>query len=101
MNVLLAITEPVCPLCGHTWPRDPCFEVACPTCGANAGAYCKRPSGHSGPMVPFHAERDLAAAAAGAYAHPCVPDHRCTCCEATGAPLPVTLVAEMVQPPLF
>ncbi|WP_449404529.1 zinc finger domain-containing protein [Hymenobacter mucosus] len=26
-------------------------EVACPACGANAGSYCKRPSGHSGPIV--------------------------------------------------
>lgn len=35
--------------------------VPCPTCGAKAGRWCKRPSGHSGPMVSFHAARRKAA----------------------------------------
>ena len=37
--------------------RDPVMAVACPTCGAKAGRWCKRPSGHSGPFVAFHAAR--------------------------------------------
>lgn len=37
--------------------------VDCPTCGAKAGNWCKRPSGHSGPMVAFHATRRKAAEA--------------------------------------
>jgi hypothetical protein len=28
----------------------------CPDCGSG-GKYCRRPSGHSGPMVAFHSER--------------------------------------------
>ncbi len=47
--------------------RDPVMAVACPTCGAKAGRWCKRPSGHSGPFVAFHAaRRNLAAAFAEA-----------------------------------
>ena len=84
MNALLPRATAACTLCGHTWPRDPCFEVPCPSCGARVGAYCKRPSGHAGPLVPFHAARDLAAAVAGAYAHHCTPHATCACC-ATGA----------------
>jgi len=37
--------------------------VDCPTCGAKAGRWCRRPSGHSGPMVAFHAARRKAAEA--------------------------------------
>ena len=36
-------------------------SVPCPTCGARAGSWCKRPSGHSGPFVDFHAARRKAA----------------------------------------
>lgn len=36
-------------------------EVACPACGANAGSYCQRPSGHSGPFVQPHQQRQQAA----------------------------------------
>lgn len=32
-------------------------EVPCPYCGAKATGWCKRPSGHSGPFVRFHADR--------------------------------------------
>jgi len=33
-------------------------HVACSDCGANPGnAWCRRPSGHSGPMVAFHRAR--------------------------------------------
>ena len=67
--------EPVwCAACGHKWPQDPCFEVTCPTCGALPGQYCKRPSGHQGPFVSFHAQRDLEAARQGCYDH---GDNRC------------------------
>lgn len=53
--------------CDRTWPRDPALEVPCPTCQARAGAKCKRPSGHSAWQHWVHAERDLAAEAAGHY----------------------------------
>ena len=36
-------------------------SVSCPTCGAKEGRRCKRPSGHSGPFVAFHAARRKAA----------------------------------------
>ena len=36
-------------------------EIACPQCQANQGAYCRRPSGHSGPLVEPHQERRAAA----------------------------------------
>lgn len=36
-------------------------EVACPQCHANAGSYCIRPSGHSGPIVGPHKPRRTAA----------------------------------------
>ncbi len=62
--------QPVgCAACGHEFPQDPCFSVACPDCSAPPGQYCRRPSGHSGPLVSFHAARDLAALAAGFYDH--------------------------------
>jgi len=60
--------------CNKTWPRDPCLEVECPTCGAKIGERCRRPSGH--PMRPgfhgfgFHDARDIAAYRAGHYG-PC------------------------------
>jgi hypothetical protein len=40
-------------------------EVPCPHngCGAKAGSYCKRPSGHSGPLVAPHKARREAAQA--------------------------------------
>lgn len=37
--------------------KHPYMAVACPSCGAKVGGWCKRPSGHSGPMVAFHAAR--------------------------------------------
>lgn len=39
-------------------------EVACPACGARAGAYCRRPSGHAGPFVEPHQQRRQVAVAA-------------------------------------
>jgi len=39
--------------------KSPYMAVGCPTCGATVGHWCKRPSGHSGPMVAFHAARRL------------------------------------------
>jgi hypothetical protein len=52
------------PGCGRVWPRDPCLEVACPTCQAPVGQRCKRPSGH---RCDWHAERDLLADREGHY----------------------------------
>ncbi|MDT7858221.1 hypothetical protein RQM47_16350 [Rubrivirga sp. S365] len=76
MSALLAAAKPGVPVscgdCGQRYPQDPPFEVACPDCGARAGSYCRRPSGHSGPFVPFHAARDLAAKDRGFYGHDCV-----------------------------
>lgn len=93
MSALLAAAKPGtpvgCTLCTATWPQDPPFEVECPTCHAKPGAYCRRPSGHSGPFVPFHAARDLAALDAGAYGD------RCTC---PSEPVPSPADA---QPSLF
>lgn len=43
--------------------KSPYIAVGCPTCGATVGHWCKRPSGHSGPMVAFHAARRKAATA--------------------------------------
>lgn len=40
---------------------DP-LNVPCPMCHAKAGSRCKRPSGHSGPLVQTHAGRIKAAA---------------------------------------
>ena len=46
--------------------RSPYLAVPCPSCGAKVGRWCKRPSGHSGPMVAFHAARRKAAEAQAA-----------------------------------
>lgn len=60
-------------VCNRTWPRDPCVEVTCPTCGAEPGVLCKRGSGHvvwtQGKGLPrgIHGARHNAALAAGAY----------------------------------
>jgi hypothetical protein len=36
-----------CRWCGGDGPEDECPRgIRCPTCGANPGAWCKRPSGH-------------------------------------------------------
>lgn len=62
--------DPVnCESCNHQFPQDPPFEVKCPTCGAELGTYCKRPSDHTGMFVPFHKERDIEALAKGFYDH--------------------------------
>lgn len=42
--------------------RHPVMAIACPSCGAGINAYCKRPSGHQGPLVGFHAARRALAA---------------------------------------
>jgi hypothetical protein len=77
MNPLLAAGKPGQPVrcrkCGHEFPQDPPFEVACPDCHAPPGQTCRRPSGHSGPFVPFHAARDLLALERGHYDHECGP----------------------------
>lgn len=71
------------PGCGRTWLRDPVLEVTCPDCGAPIGVRCRRPSGHSGPMVKLHAARDLLADRIGAYGH--CPLGRCGAAQAAGA----------------
>lgn len=55
------------PGCDRSWPRDPVLEVDCPDCHAPVGVRCRRPSGHSGPLVELHAARDLLADHVGAY----------------------------------
>ena len=59
-----------CSNCGHEFEQDPVFQVECPDCHAKAGQYCKRPSGHQGPLVPFHVSRDIKALELGHYDHP-------------------------------
>ncbi len=44
-----------CSTCGQHWERDPALEVACPSCGADVGSQCRRPSGHP---CAVHAGRD-------------------------------------------
>jgi len=53
--------------CDRTWPRDPVLEIECPSCGADVGTKCKRPSGHGGNFVHPHAARDRRAVAEGHY----------------------------------
>ena len=84
MSSLYAAARPGVPVtcngpCGRSWPQDPPFEVACPECKAPAGTYCRRPSEHSGPLVPFHAARDRAALEAGFYGGPCESDATGAC----------------------
>ena len=41
-------------------PTGPIYEHDCPFCHAKAGQWCKRPSGHQGPLVePHKARREL------------------------------------------
>lgn len=54
-----------CTRCNRQYARHPDLEVACPTCGAAIGQQCERPSGHSGPLVDYHAERNRTAVAEG------------------------------------
>lgn len=60
-----------CDGCGRRWTRDPVLEVECPSCDANVGVGCERPSGHSGPMVQPHEVRGEAAIEAGVYPYEC------------------------------
>ena len=80
MNALLAAAKPGvsvgCQNCAQRYPQDPPFEVVCPVCGDAAGSYCRRPSGHSGSFIPFHAERDLLAKKRGFYGHDCAGQAR-------------------------
>jgi hypothetical protein len=43
---------------GRAWALDPRCVTECPVCGAPPGSPCRRPSGHSGPMVESHAGRE-------------------------------------------
>jgi predicted RNA-binding Zn-ribbon protein involved in translation (DUF1610 family) len=44
-----------CKNCDQEWERDPALEVACPSCAAEVGQRCQRPSGH---RCRIHAARD-------------------------------------------
>lgn len=55
----------VCHRCGERWPRHPALEVQCPTCHATVGVGCFRPSGHAGPLIEPHVEREQRAVDAG------------------------------------
>lgn len=65
------------PGCTRTWTRDPCLDVACPSCRAEPGHPCRQPSGHNtwNAWGRFHPQRDLEADRAGSYG-PC-PFGRC------------------------
>lgn len=54
-----------CSACGQEWDEHPFLQLPCPLCGAEAGAWCKRPSGHSGPFVDIHIAREQAVLDAG------------------------------------
>lgn len=63
-----------CAHCEKHIDPDPVFQVDCPTCEAEAGEKCRRPSGHpvwdpkwGGLPKGCHAERDLKALKEGAY----------------------------------
>jgi len=58
-------TTVTCANCGQEWPRHPCLDVICPLCQAAVGQRCRRPSGHAGPFVDFHVDREQAALDAG------------------------------------
>ena len=55
------------PNCDRSWPRDPVLEVPCPTCQAEVGQVCRRPSGHPTWQGTPHADRDIAADRGGHY----------------------------------
>lgn len=63
-----------CKHCDKEIDPDPVFQVDCPTCEAEAGEKCKRPSGHpvwdpqwGGLPKGAHPKRDLKALDEGAY----------------------------------
>jgi predicted nucleic acid-binding Zn-ribbon protein len=51
-----------CSRCGQEWQRDPALEVPCPSCPAEIGQKCRRPSGHP---ASIHVDRDRRALEAG------------------------------------
>lgn len=54
-----------CSACGQEWDKHPFLQLPCPTCDAPAGAWCRRPSEHSGPFVEIHVAREQAVVDAG------------------------------------
>ena len=44
-----------CNHCGQEWDSDPALKVACPSCSADVGQKCQRPSGHK---CRIHSDRD-------------------------------------------
>lgn len=60
--------------CPKSFDHDPALEVTCPTCDAEPGDLCRRPSGHAvwnadWPGLPkgIHPDRDREALRQGAY----------------------------------
>ena len=56
-----------CSRCGQKWQRDPALEIPCPSCPAEIGEKCRRPSGHP---ASIHVDRDRRALEAGVL-EPC------------------------------
>jgi predicted RNA-binding Zn-ribbon protein involved in translation (DUF1610 family) len=66
IEALDAHGDPVhCGTCKRDLPGDPVLEFECPSCGAEKGEKCSRPSGHSGNFVHPHGDRDRLALAKG------------------------------------
>ena len=64
-----------CQQCGRCWPRDPALEVVCPTCDAQVGHICRRPSGHELFGIDrVHIPRDQLALDQGKFG-PCAGQH--------------------------
>jgi len=53
--------EVVCSICGQGWKQDPALMVTCPTCRAEPGRQCVRPSGHVLFGKGVHNARDIKA----------------------------------------
>jgi len=63
-----------CAHCDKSWEPDPVFQVDCPSCEAEAGEKCRRPSGHlvwdpKWGALPkgAHPKRDIEALKQGVY----------------------------------
>jgi hypothetical protein len=58
-----------CSGCGQSWELHPVLEVACPQCGARAGAWCVRPSEHQ--AADLHVDREQLAVDLGFLSKKC------------------------------
>ena len=57
-----------CRNCGQEWEADPRLAVPCPSCPADAGDPCRRPSEH---RCAVHVEREQTAIDAGEFSATC------------------------------